>query len=215
MVTRYPRSGPIPGTRRIDGVIVDLGVIDADEYLRHARTLTHVVAAGGRPVHHDPHRCTIPTAGSPGYATPTWPISPGPTGHVFASLAREAWLRAQEAQARARRLAEWFETDAAMVVLAEARLGVAMVEGLLTRTYFRDSAGRRHPYRRLVGPYLRTAATGSPRRRRSWPGAAARSTVRSPTCSVRDRRPSGDAGADQVADPVGDGGGDRAQDQLA
>src|SRR4051794_21976267 len=40
VVTRYPNSGPPPGTRRIDSVVVDLGVIDAEEYLRHARTLT-------------------------------------------------------------------------------------------------------------------------------------------------------------------------------
>src|SRR6185369_8537406 len=39
-VTRRAHAGPPPGARRIDGVIVDLGVIGADEYLRHARTLT-------------------------------------------------------------------------------------------------------------------------------------------------------------------------------
>ena len=37
-------------------------------------------------------------------------------------------------------MAEWYETDAAMVVLAEARVAVAVVEGLLTRTYFRNTA---------------------------------------------------------------------------
>ena len=29
------RTGPPPGARRIDGVIVDLGVISAEEYLQH------------------------------------------------------------------------------------------------------------------------------------------------------------------------------------
>jgi predicted nucleotidyltransferase len=40
VVTRWAGTGPRPSTRRVEGVIVDLGVIGADEYLRHARTLT-------------------------------------------------------------------------------------------------------------------------------------------------------------------------------
>src|SRR5687767_7937819 len=40
VVTRWPRTGPRPATRRIDGIIVELGVIGAEEYLGHARTLT-------------------------------------------------------------------------------------------------------------------------------------------------------------------------------
>jgi hypothetical protein len=139
VVTRFRDGGPPAGARRIDGVVVDLGVIHADEYLRHARTLTTSwpLAAdqyittralhdpdGWLPRLRDAHLAQLAATDS----------------HVFASLAREAWLQACSAQARARRLAEWFETDAAMVVLAEARLGVAMVEGLLTRTYFRHSA---------------------------------------------------------------------------
>lgn len=139
VVTRYPRSGPIPGTRRIDGVIVDLGVIDADEYLRHARTLTT-----SWPLAADQYITTRtlhdPDGWFPRLRDAHLAHLAGTEGHIFASLAREAWLRAKSAQARARRLAEWFETDAAMVVLAEARLEVAMVEGLLTRTYFRHSA---------------------------------------------------------------------------
>ncbi len=35
---------------------------------------------------------------------------------------------------------EWYETDSAMLVLGDARLGVALVDGLLTRTYFRSGA---------------------------------------------------------------------------
>ena len=41
---------------------------------------------------------------------------------------------------KAQRMTEVYETDAALMVLAEARLAVAVVEGLLTRTYFRNSA---------------------------------------------------------------------------
>jgi len=61
-------------------------------------------------------------------------------GQVFAALAREAWCRATSAHGKARRMAEWYETEAAMVVLAEARVAIAVVDGLLTRTYFRHSA---------------------------------------------------------------------------
>jgi hypothetical protein len=138
-VTRTLRRGPTPGTRRIDGVIVDLGVVSADEYLRHARTLTTswpLVAdqyITTKPLHdpdvwlprlRDAHLARLAAAES----------------HVFASLAREAWCQAMSSQAKARRLAERYETDSAMVVLGEARLGVAIVDGLLSRTYFRNSA---------------------------------------------------------------------------
>jgi hypothetical protein len=57
----------------------------------------------------------------------------------FAALAREAWYGAWSAQARACRLAAWHETDAGLVALSDARVGAAVVDGLLTRTYFRDA----------------------------------------------------------------------------
>ena len=134
-----PVAGPQPGTRRIDGVIVDLGVIGADEYLRHARTLTT-----SWPLAADQYITTKALHDPDGW----WPrlrdahlaFLAKVQAAEFASLAREAWCRAKSAHLKARRLAEWYETDAAMLVLAEARLGVAMVDGLLTRTYFRNSA---------------------------------------------------------------------------
>ncbi|HEV7709131.1 MAG TPA: nucleotidyltransferase domain-containing protein, partial [Asanoa sp.] len=58
----------------------------------------------------------------------------------FTTLAREAWCRGASAHARATRLAAWYETDTALVMLAEARLAAATVVGLLTRTYFRNGA---------------------------------------------------------------------------
>ena len=158
-------------------------MVTAEEYLRHARTLTTswpLVAdqyITTKPLHdpddwlprlRDAHLAQLAQT----------------EGHVFASLAREAWCRATRAQAKARRLAEWYETDSAMLVLGEARLGVAMVDGLLTRTYFRNSAdavkqgGRRH------GPHPRAGRAAGRARRPSWPGAAARSTARSRTCSA-------------------------------
>ncbi|HEY7224351.1 MAG TPA: nucleotidyltransferase domain-containing protein [Micromonosporaceae bacterium] len=138
-VMRRTAMGPAPTTRRVDGVIVDLSVITAEDYLRHARTLTTswpLVAdqyLTTRPLHdpddwlsrlRDVHLTRLAQA----------------DGQVFATLAREAWCRASIAHGRARRMAEWYETDAAVVVLAEARLAVAVVDGLLTRTYFRNSA---------------------------------------------------------------------------
>jgi hypothetical protein len=139
VVTRSAGAGPPPGTRRIEGVIVDLGVIAAGEYLRHAVTLTtswpltadQYITARGL---HDPD-AWLPRLRDT-HLTRLAAADPG----EFAALAREAWCRAARAQASARRLVEWHEMDAALVVLAEARLAVALVEGLLTRTYFRDSA---------------------------------------------------------------------------
>jgi hypothetical protein len=59
---------------------------------------------------------------------------------VFTGLARHNWELAAVAHARAIRLAEWYDTDAALVMLAEARVRAAMVAGLLSRTYFRNPA---------------------------------------------------------------------------
>ncbi|HEX6871370.1 MAG TPA: nucleotidyltransferase domain-containing protein [Micromonosporaceae bacterium] len=139
VVTRWPGTGPAPGTRRIDAVIVDLSVTSAEEYLRHARTLTM-----SWPLAADQYITTKPLHDPDGWLPrlrDTHLARLAQTeAQVFATLAREAWCRAASAQAKARRLAEWYETDAAMLVLAEARLGVALVDGLLTRTYFRNNA---------------------------------------------------------------------------
>jgi hypothetical protein len=139
VVTRRAQGGPSPVTRRIDGVIVDLAVITADEYLRHARTLTT-----SWPLVADQYLTTRPLHDPDGWLPRLRDAHlthlARADGQLFAALGREAWCRASIAHARARRMAEWYETDAAMVVLAEARLAVAVVDGLLTRTYFRNSA---------------------------------------------------------------------------
>jgi Nucleotidyltransferase domain len=139
VVTYRPDTGPRPSTRRVDGVLVDLGVVSADEYLQHARTLStswplladrYVTT---RPMHdptdwlrrlRDTHLTRLADANA----------------REFSTLAREAWARAASAHARATRLAEFYATDAALLLLGEARLGAAMVVGLLSRTYFRNSA---------------------------------------------------------------------------
>jgi hypothetical protein len=118
-------------------MIVDLGVISAEQYLGHARTLST-----GWPLAADQYLTTAPT-----YDPDSWyellrdthiarlaEAGPG----EFAALAREAWYGAASARYRARRLAGGHEVDAGLVALSDARVGAAVVDGLLTRTYFRD-----------------------------------------------------------------------------
>ncbi|HEX2355848.1 MAG TPA: nucleotidyltransferase domain-containing protein [Micromonosporaceae bacterium] len=139
VVSYRPGGGPRPTTRRVDGVLVGLGVIGAEEYLRHARTLST-----SWPLAADQYLTTRAI-----YDPHAWFELLRDThlgrlaearDHEFSALAREAWCRAASAHAKATRLAEWYETDAALLVLAEARLAGATVAGLLSRTYFRNSA---------------------------------------------------------------------------
>jgi Nucleotidyltransferase domain len=139
VVTYRPGTPLRPSTRRVDGVLVDFGVISADEYLQHARTLSTswpLIAdqyVTTKPIYdprgwldqlRDTHLARLAEAG----------------GREFTTLAREAWCRAASAHARATRLAEWYATDAALLMLSDARLWAATVVGLLSRTYFRNSA---------------------------------------------------------------------------
>jgi len=131
-------AGPEPSGRRVDGVIVQLDAIGVEDYLRTARTLTAawpLVAdrfVTTKPLFdpvgwfervRDEHLARLAEAG----------------GGEFAALAREAWCRGAQAHARATRLAGWHETDAALVAMGECRVAAAVVKGLLTRTYFRNS----------------------------------------------------------------------------
>ena len=136
---RSARDGPRPGARRVAGVIVDVEVIGAEPYLREARTLTTAW-----PLAADQYISTKATHDPDGWLPR---LRDAHLAHLaqsdartFSALAREAWCRASSAQSKARRLAEWHETDSAMLVLGDARLGVALVDGLLTRTYFRSGA---------------------------------------------------------------------------
>lgn len=139
VVTYRPEGGPRPGSRRIDGVIVDLGVISSDEYLHHARTLST-----SWPLSADQYLTTVPLHDPTGWHatlrdTHLTRLAEA-TGREFTALAREAWCEAKALQDRAARLAEWYDTDGAVLVLGEARTATAVVEGLLSRTYFRTSA---------------------------------------------------------------------------
>jgi hypothetical protein len=153
VVTHQPDTGPRPTCRRVDGVVIDCGVISAAEYLAHAASITTSwpLAAdqymacraiydpdGWHDKLRDTHLNRLATSGST----------------EFALLAREAWGLARSTVDRAMRLAVSFDTDGAMLTLGEARLATALVEGLLGRTYFRNSADAV----RRAG----TAATGLP-----------------------------------------------------
>jgi Nucleotidyltransferase domain len=139
VVTYRAGSGPHPVARRVDGHLVDLGVIGADDYLRHARTLST-----SWPLAADRYLTTKGLYDPTGWLDRLRDVHLGrlaeARGPEFTALAREAWCRAAAAHARAARLAEWYDTDAALLVLGEARLAAATVVGLLTRTYFRNSA---------------------------------------------------------------------------
>jgi hypothetical protein len=139
LVTYRAGAGPRPVTRRVDGVLVDLSVIGADEYLQHARTLST-----SWPLAADRYVTTRPIHDPKGWLEKLRDVHLGrladARGAEFTALAREAWCQGASAHARATRLAEWFETDAALLMLGEARLAAATVVGLLTRTYFRNSA---------------------------------------------------------------------------
>jgi len=139
VITFRPGTGPRPTSRRVNDVIVDLGVISAEEYLEYARTLST-----SWPLAADQYLTTKPVYDPDGWHGRLRDAHLGrlaeASGREFVALAREAWCTAEATFAKALRLAEWHDTDGALLTLCEARLSSAMVEGLLTRTYFRHGA---------------------------------------------------------------------------
>lgn len=139
VVTYQPGAGPRPCTRRVDGVIVDLGVISAEEYLAHARTLST-----SWPLAADQYLTTKALYDVDGWHerlrdTHLSRLADA-TGRDFSALAREAWCYARSLHAKSAKLADWHDIDGAVLVLGEARAATAVVDGLLSRTYFRHSA---------------------------------------------------------------------------
>jgi len=139
VVTYRQGAGPRPTLRRVDGILVDLSVVTGDDGLRRARELTP-----RWPLEADRY-LTVRDLYDPrgwfgsqrdGHLAKLAETRPG----EFSGLARRNWCVASAAHARAVRLAEWYDTDAALVLMAEARLHAAMVTGLLSRTYFRNRA---------------------------------------------------------------------------
>jgi hypothetical protein len=139
LVVTYRNTGPRPALRRVDGILVDLSVVNAEEGLRRARELTprwpliadRYVSARSL---YDPHGWFAEQRDV--HLAKLAETRPG----EFTGLARRNWCVASAAHARAVRLAEWYDTDAALLLIAEARLHTAMVTGLLSRTYFRSRA---------------------------------------------------------------------------
>ncbi|GGQ57793.1 nucleotidyltransferase domain-containing protein [Couchioplanes azureus] len=139
VVTYRTGAGPRAALRRVDGILVDLSVTTGEEGLRRCRELT-----ARWPLEAD-RFLTARDLFDPGgwFATQrdahlTRLAEARPA--EFSGLARHNWCLASAAHDRAVRLAEWYETDAALVLMAEARLHAALVTGLLTRTYFRNRA---------------------------------------------------------------------------
>lgn len=139
VVTYRSVAAPRTTTRRVAGILAELTVIGADDHLRQAGTLspswplTADRYVTTRAVH-DPQRWLVK-------------LREAHLGRLaeakapeFTTMARHAWYRAASAHARAVRLADWYDTDAAVLMLGDARLSAAMVIGLLSRTYFRSSA---------------------------------------------------------------------------
>jgi predicted nucleotidyltransferase len=133
VVTYRPNAGPRPALRRVDGILVDLTVITAEEGLRRARELTP-----RWPLIADRYLITLALYDPRGWFAAQRDAHLAKLAETrpaeFTGLARNNWAIASAAHARAVRLAEWYETDTALVLIAEARLHAAMVAGLLSRT---------------------------------------------------------------------------------
>ncbi|MEU4469841.1 nucleotidyltransferase domain-containing protein [Micromonospora sp. NPDC023888] len=137
VVTYRPGAGPRPATRRVDGVLVDLTVAAAEDYLTQARVISPLW-----PLTADRYVTTQPLHDPTGWLRTLRDEHLGRLARArpgeFSTAARQAWYRGSAAHARAARLAEWYETDQALLMLGEARLVAATVTGLLSRTYYRD-----------------------------------------------------------------------------
>jgi predicted nucleotidyltransferase len=139
VVTYRPGSGPHPALRRVDGMLVDLTVVTGEDGLRRARELTP-----RWPLVADRYVTVKDLFDPRGWFGSQRDAHLGKLAETrpaeFSGLARRNWCVASAAHTRAVRLAEWYDTDAALVLMAEARLHAAMVTGLLSRTYFRNRA---------------------------------------------------------------------------
>ena len=139
LVVTYRQTGPRPALRRVDGILVDLTVVTAEEGLRRARELTP-----RWPLIADRYMTTRSLYDPHGWFASQRDAHLGKLAETrpgeFSALARRNWCIASAAHTRAVRLAEWYDTDVALLLIAEARLHAAMVAGLLNRTYFRNRA---------------------------------------------------------------------------
>ncbi|GIE27265.1 hypothetical protein Ait01nite_003100 [Actinoplanes italicus] len=139
VVTYRPRTGPRPTRRRVDGIPVDLRVVSAEDGLVQARVLTSCW-----PLEADAFITTLPMDDPRGWFKTRREAHLNLLAEArpmeFTGLARQNWAVASSAHARAVRLTQWYDTDAALILMADARLHAALVAGFLTRTYFRNVA---------------------------------------------------------------------------
>ncbi|GAA2544400.1 hypothetical protein GCM10010435_11150 [Winogradskya consettensis] len=139
VVTYRAGAGPRATRRRVDGILADLVVVTGDEVLRRAAEITP-----RWPLEADSWLTTRDLYDPRGWFADLREAHLAKLASArpaeFSTPARSNWCVASAAHARAERLAEWYETDTAMVLMAEARLHTAMVAGLLGRTHFRNQA---------------------------------------------------------------------------
>jgi hypothetical protein len=139
VVTLHPGDGPAPTMRQVAGMMVDLCVTTVDERLAEAAVITPLW-----PLVADRYLATRAIYDPMGWHgrlrdTHLSRLAEA-TSAQFAAPARQAWCRAASARAEAVRLAQWHDTNGAMLALGQARLAAALVDGLLSRTYFHSSA---------------------------------------------------------------------------
>ena len=188
VVTTGPDAGPRPAPAASTASSSTSSVIGADEYLRHARTLTTPW-----PLVADQYITTGPLHDPRG-----WFAALRDTHLAQLAETRPARVRragparrgagAASAHARAGRLAEWYETDAA---LRAARRGPAARGARWTGcSPARTSATAPTRCTAPAWPAPTSTELGAvlSRRPRSWPPGAARSTATSTTCSSLSRR---------------------------
>lgn len=139
VVTYRPGAGPRPVTRRVDGLMVELSVVDGETGLRRAGVLSP-----RWPLDADRQLTTRALHDPSGWLSTRRDTHLSRVAEArpaeFTGLAQRAWCVAFAAHARAVRLTEWYDTDPAMLLLGEARLHAALVIGLLGRTHYRNAA---------------------------------------------------------------------------
>ncbi|KUL35758.1 nucleotidyltransferase domain-containing protein [Actinoplanes awajinensis] len=138
VLTLRPRTGPKSSLRKVDGVPIELEVLTADEALAQARQLTPrwpLLADRYMTVYplHDPTGCFKE------HREAHQDLLAEARPAEFTQLARHNWAIANGARQRAIRLAQWHDTDAALVMIAQARVNAALVTEFLTRTWFRNA----------------------------------------------------------------------------
>lgn len=139
VVTFRAVNGPRPNSRRVDGILVDLDVVSAEEYLRFALTLSP-----SWPVAADQYLNARPLYDPDGWYDRLRDAHLGRLAEAgvaeFTALARQAWCDACTRYLRGMRLARANDGAGALLTLGAARFSAALVDGLLTRTYFRGNA---------------------------------------------------------------------------